>query len=115
MADIIEKANNAYEDRDKANSQINALKQQAKKEAGEFEKEIREVSHLLEKMKLAAHARRTQKTPSHEEQARYHSHYEELAPPDHKLAKYFTPHSDKPRRAPNRWRRSRSTGRTSRR
>lgn len=38
MADIIEKANNAYEDRDKANNQINALKQQAKKEASEFEK-----------------------------------------------------------------------------
>lgn len=38
MADIIEKANNAYEDRDKANNQINSLKQQAKKEAGDFEK-----------------------------------------------------------------------------
>lgn len=36
MADIIEKANNAYEDRDKANNQINSLKQQAKKEAGQF-------------------------------------------------------------------------------
>lgn len=31
MADIIEKANNAYEDRDKANNQIQALKSQAKK------------------------------------------------------------------------------------
>jgi hypothetical protein len=33
MADIIEKANNAYEDRDKANNQIQSLKTQAKKEA----------------------------------------------------------------------------------
>jgi hypothetical protein len=31
MADIIEKANNAYEDRDKASNQIQSLKQQAKK------------------------------------------------------------------------------------
>ena len=41
MADIIEKANNAYEDRDKANNQISSLKQQAKKEATDFEKEIK--------------------------------------------------------------------------
>ena len=33
MADIIEKANNAYEDRDKANNQIQSLKTHAKKEA----------------------------------------------------------------------------------
>ena len=31
MADIIEKANNAYEDRDKANNQIQTLKKQSKK------------------------------------------------------------------------------------
>jgi len=31
MADIIEKANNAYEDRDKANNQMQALKTHAKK------------------------------------------------------------------------------------
>lgn len=36
MADIIEKANNAYEDRDKANNQVNSLKTQAKKEATDF-------------------------------------------------------------------------------
>ncbi len=36
MADIIEKANNAYEDRDKANNQVNAMKAQAKKEAMDF-------------------------------------------------------------------------------
>jgi chromosome segregation ATPase len=59
MADIIEKANNAYEDRDKANNQINSLKQQAKKEAGEFEKEIKEISHLMEKIKLSTYAKKT--------------------------------------------------------
>ena len=53
MADIIEKANNAYEDRDKANNQIKSLKQQAKKEATQFEKEIKEMSHLIEKIKLS--------------------------------------------------------------
>lgn len=36
MADIIEKANNAYEERDKAYNQIQTLKLQAKKEASEF-------------------------------------------------------------------------------
>jgi hypothetical protein len=36
MADIIEKANNAYEDRDKAHNQINAMKSQTKKEATDF-------------------------------------------------------------------------------
>ncbi len=36
MADIIQKANNAYEDRDKANNQINAMKSSAKKEAFDF-------------------------------------------------------------------------------
>ena len=38
MADIIERANNAYEERDKAHNQIQTLKMQAKKEAGQFEK-----------------------------------------------------------------------------
>ena len=38
MANIIEKANTAYEERDKANSQIQNLKQQAKKETTDFEK-----------------------------------------------------------------------------
>lgn len=47
MADIIEKANNAYEDRDKANNQVNSLKQQTKKQAMEFQKEIKEISHLM--------------------------------------------------------------------
>jgi len=34
MADIIERANTAYEERDKANNQIQVLKGQAKKEGG---------------------------------------------------------------------------------
>lgn len=34
MADIIERANNAYEERDKAHNQIQTMKIQAKKEAG---------------------------------------------------------------------------------
>ena len=41
MADIIEKANNAYQDRDKANNQITSLKQMAKKQASQFEKDIK--------------------------------------------------------------------------
>lgn len=53
MANIIEKANTAYEERDKANSQIQNLKQQAKKETTDFEKELKELSGLMEKTKLA--------------------------------------------------------------
>lgn len=61
MADIIERANNAYEERDKAHNQIQTMKIQAKKEAGEFEKEIKEMSSLMEKIKLTSYARRTGK------------------------------------------------------
>lgn len=73
MADIIEKANNAYEDRDKANNQITSLKQQAKKEAGEFDKEIKEISHLMEKIKLSSFAK---KTRSQEDHAHAHTHHD---------------------------------------
>lgn len=58
MADIIEKANNAYEDRDKANNQIKSLKQQAKKQASEFEKEIKEMSQLMEKIKMSTYVKK---------------------------------------------------------
>ncbi len=58
MADIIEKANNAYEDRDKANNQIQSLKTQAKKEALQFEKEIKEMSHLMQKIKLSTYVKK---------------------------------------------------------
>lgn len=71
MADIIEKANNAYEDRDKANNQINSLKQQAKKEANDFEKEIKEISHLMEKIKLSSFAKKAGRSP--EEHSYNHS------------------------------------------
>ena len=39
MANIIEAANNAYEDRDKAQDTLTTIKDQAKKEQAEFEKE----------------------------------------------------------------------------
>lgn len=61
MADIIEKANNAYEERDKAHNQIQTLKIQAKKEASEFEKEIKDMSYLMEKIKLSSYGKRTGK------------------------------------------------------
>lgn len=49
MAEIIETANSAYEERDKANDQIEHLKQQAKREAKDFENELKELSQLAEK------------------------------------------------------------------
>jgi hypothetical protein len=53
MAAIIESANSAYEERDKANDQIQNLKQQAKREAADFEKELKEISHIMEKNRKA--------------------------------------------------------------
>ena len=51
MANIIEDANSAYEERDKSNDQIQNLKHQAKKESLEFEKDLRELSQIMEKNK----------------------------------------------------------------
>lgn len=51
MASIIEVANTAYEDRDKANDYIENLKHQAKRESSDFEKDLRELSQLMEKNK----------------------------------------------------------------
>lgn len=51
MANIIEDANSAYEERDKANDQIQNLKHQAKRESLDFEKELRELSQIMEKNK----------------------------------------------------------------
>lgn len=51
MADIIETANTAYEERDKANDLIQSLKQQAKRESADFEKDLRELSQIMEKNK----------------------------------------------------------------
>ena len=51
MATIIENANTAYEDRDKANDQIQNLKQQAKRESEDFENNLRDLSQVMEKNK----------------------------------------------------------------
>lgn len=51
MADIIESANSAYEERDKANDEIQNAKSQAKRESADFEKDLRELSHTMEKNK----------------------------------------------------------------
>ena len=51
MANIIEAANSAYEDRDRAQDQLASLKQQAEREQVEFEKEWRELNALIEKDK----------------------------------------------------------------
>lgn len=48
MAEIIEKANNAYEERDKANDQIQHLKSQAQREAKDFENQLKELSQMAE-------------------------------------------------------------------
>ena len=62
MADIIERANNAYEERDKAHNQIQTMKIQAKKEAGQFEKQIKEMSNIMEKIKLSSFAKKVGRT-----------------------------------------------------
>lgn len=51
MANIIESANSAYEERDKANEQIQNLKQQAKREELDFQKDLKEMSQIMEKNK----------------------------------------------------------------
>eukprot|EP00357_Protocruzia_adherens_P037033 CAMPEP_0114977314 /NCGR_PEP_ID=MMETSP0216-20121206/3168_1 /TAXON_ID=223996 /ORGANISM="Protocruzia adherens, Strain Boccale" /LENGTH=547 /DNA_ID=CAMNT_0002338357 /DNA_START=38 /DNA_END=1681 /DNA_ORIENTATION=+ len=51
MANIIESANSAYEDRDKAQDQLASLKQRAEREQQEFEKEWKELNAAIEKDK----------------------------------------------------------------
>ena len=53
MASIIESANTAYEDRDKANEHIENLKQQAKRETNDFERELKDLSHAMVKSQKA--------------------------------------------------------------
>ena len=53
MAEIIETANNAYEERDKANDQIESLRSKAKREAKDFENDLKEISQLAETNKMA--------------------------------------------------------------
>lgn len=49
MASIIESANTAYEDRDKATEQAEGLKQQAKRETLDFERELKDLSQMMVK------------------------------------------------------------------
>lgn len=51
MANIIESANSAYEERDKANEDIQNLKQQSKREELDFQKDLKELSQIMEKNK----------------------------------------------------------------
>jgi chromosome segregation ATPase len=114
MADIIERANNAYEERDKAHNQIQTLKIQAKKEAGEFEKEIKEMSYLMEKIKLSSYGRRKVA----EDKALFSNFYEGeqlMGGGESRMLKYQFVNPGQRRRIRSRWRRSRSSGRISRR
>lgn len=52
MAEIIETANNAYEERDKANDQIDGLRSKAKREAKDFETELKDISSQAENNKI---------------------------------------------------------------
>lgn len=49
MANIIEIANSAYEERDRAQEKLAMLIQQADREKTEYEKEMQQVSNLIEK------------------------------------------------------------------
>ena len=49
MAEIIERANSAYEDRDKAQEKLASLIQQAEREKTEFEKEMTNINTLIDK------------------------------------------------------------------
>jgi len=53
MASIIESANTAYEERDKANDQIENLRQHAKRETNDFERELKDLSHAMVKSQKA--------------------------------------------------------------
>lgn len=48
MAGIIETANNAYEARDRANNEIESLKDQAKREAEDFQNQLRDLAQIAE-------------------------------------------------------------------
>lgn len=109
MADIIEKANNAYEERDKAHNQIQTLKIQAKKEATDFEREIKEMSYLLEKIKLSSYSKKVGRSES-PNQNFYET--EPVILHEARNTKYLWLDSDSRKRTRSRWRRSRSSGRT---
>lgn len=80
MANIIEAANSAYEDRDRAQEQLGTLKIQAKKEQDEFEKEWKELNTLIEKnKKMKEFMRLKQQEKQQEEAAEQYTHEEESA------------------------------------
>ena len=73
MADIIEKANYSYEQRDKANQQIQNIKDQARKETFDFDRELKELSLLTEKSRIgnySAISKRPQSTQPNVERPR---------------------------------------------
>lgn len=51
MANIIEIANSAYEERDRAQEQLATLIQQAEKEKNDYEKEMVQMDNLFEREK----------------------------------------------------------------
>mmetsp|Transcript_21937 Transcript_21937/g.40034 ORF Transcript_21937/g.40034 Transcript_21937/m.40034 type:complete len:459 (+) Transcript_21937:258-1634(+) len=69
MANIIEAANSAYEDRDRAQEQLGTLKIQAKKEQDEFEREWKELNTLIEKNKKMKEFMRLKQQEKQQEEA----------------------------------------------
>lgn len=65
MAEIIETANNAYEERDRANDNIDALRSKAKREAKDFENELKELSKLAEANRKAVESLRKDNQDRH--------------------------------------------------
>jgi len=53
MAEIIETANTAYEERDKANDQIEQLRNKAKREAKDFESDLKDISIIAQNHRTA--------------------------------------------------------------
>lgn len=80
MAEIIETANNAYEERDKANDNIDSLRSKAKREAKEFENDLKEISKLAEERRKAAEMLRStnERKNDRNESAEMNMHSEKL-------------------------------------
>jgi len=85
MADIIESANTAYEDRDRANEQIESLKQQAKRETGEFERDLKDLSQAMVKSQKALEYMQLAKNQQQDNERRAEAEAEELRRQAHKL------------------------------
>lgn len=78
MADIIEGANTAYEDRDRANEQIEGLKQHAKRETNEFERDLKDLSQAMVKSHKALEYMHLAKNQQQDNERRTESEVEEL-------------------------------------